>query len=235
MTLDVGAAAPDFDLESDTGERMRLRDFEGEWLVLYFYPRDNTPGCTREAQDFTRTAARLRKLGARIVGVSRDTVKSHCSFRDKISIGFPLLSDPDLEAHRSFAAWGEKLMYGKRIEGTLRTTFLIAPNGRIAQVWRNVRVDGHAGAVADALVAATSTDGDGEAGPVKGKAPAKAATRAKTSGGAGRVAKVSAVKKASNAKSAKAGARTAKASKTGSTKGAGKARSAKGPKRARRT
>jgi peroxiredoxin Q/BCP len=226
MTLDVGAAAPDFDLESDAGERMRLGDFEGEWLVLYFYPRDNTPGCTREAQDFTRAAARLHKLGARVVGVSRDSVKSHSSFRAKIAIGFPLLSDPDLEAHRSFAAWGEKLMYGKRIEGALRTTFLIAPNGRIAQVWRNVRVDGHADAVVAALLTATEGQGAGAAGERKGKPAAKRTTRAKTSGGAKGVAKVSAAKGATGAKKAKANkAKTKKA----------KAPKATSSKRARRT
>jgi thioredoxin-dependent peroxiredoxin len=173
MTTDVGSAAPDFDLVSDAGARTRLRDFEGEWLVLYFYPRDSTPGCTREAQDFTRAGARLHKLGARVAGVSRDSVKSHCSFRDKISIGFPLLSDPDLVAHKSYAAWGEKTMYGKRVEGVLRTTYLIAPNGRIAHVWRGVRVDGHADAVVAALTAATS-GGEGAAPPPRSKRKAKA-------------------------------------------------------------
>jgi peroxiredoxin Q/BCP len=173
MTADVGANAPDFELESDAGTRIGLRDFDGEWLVLYFYPRDNTPGCTREAQEFTKAAARLRKLGARVAGVSRDSVKSHCSFRDKIAIGFPLLSDPQLTAHKSYGAWGEKLMYGKRIEGTLRTTFLIAPNGRIAEVWRNVRVDGHADAVTAALTAATTTGTtDAARQTVKAKGPA---------------------------------------------------------------
>ncbi|HTB72756.1 MAG TPA: peroxiredoxin [Polyangiaceae bacterium] len=219
MTLDVGATAPDFDLESDAGERMRLGDFEGEWLVLYFYPRDNTPGCTREAQDFTRAAARLHKLGARVVGVSRDSVKSHGSFRDKIAIGFPLLSDPDLEAHRAFGAWGEKLMYGKRIEGTLRTTFLIAPNGRIAQVWRGVRVDGHADAVVAALLAATTATegaGNGKTGTKKATRPASARTA-----------------KAPRAKSPKAKGKSVKAKKAKVTKAT--AKKAKSPKRARRT
>jgi thioredoxin-dependent peroxiredoxin len=178
MTADVGATAPDFELESDAGARVGLRDFEGEWLVLYFYPRDNTPGCTREAQEFTKAAPRLRKLGARVAGVSRDSVKSHCSFRDKISIGFPLLSDPELSAHKSYSAWGEKLMYGKRIEGTLRTTFLIAPNGRIAQVWRNVRVDGHADAVLAALTAATTGSAAAAPRALKVKGPAARGTRA---------------------------------------------------------
>jgi peroxiredoxin Q/BCP len=156
MTADVGAPAPDFDLESDAGTRVRLGDFEGEWLVLYFYPRDSTPGCTREAQAFTEARARLRKLGARVAGVSKDSVKSHCSFRDKFAIGFPLLSDPELIAHEAYGAWGKKVMYGKHIEGTLRSTFLIAPNGRIAEAWRNVRVDGHADAVIAALTQARS-------------------------------------------------------------------------------
>jgi thioredoxin-dependent peroxiredoxin len=182
MTADVGAAAPDFDLESDAGTSMRLGDFEGEWLVLYFYPRDSTPGCTREAQDFTQAAARLRKLGARVAGVSRDSVKSHGSFRDKFALGFPLLSDPDLVAHKSYGAWGKKVMYGKHIEGALRSTFLIAPNGRVAHVWRSVRVDGHADAVVAALVAATTTaksapeaKGTGTATPARTSAAAKRA------------------------------------------------------------
>ena len=207
MSVQVGAPAPKFDLESDDGTRRTLRDFDGKWLVLYFYPRDNTPGCTREAQEFTKAAPRLRKLGARVAGVSRDSVKSHCSFRDKISIGFPLLSDPGLIAHKSYSAWGEKLMYGKRIEGALRTTFLIAPNGRIAQVWRNVRVDGHADAVVAALTAATTTGGaalakGAAAAPraVKVKGPATPAAKATK----GKVAKTSAAK----AKTSKAKRRT---------------------------
>jgi peroxiredoxin Q/BCP len=198
MTADVGANAPDFELESDAGDRIGLRDFGGEWLVLYFYPRDNTPGCTREAQEFTKAAPRLRKLGARVVGVSRDSVKSHCSFRDKIGIGFPLLSDPELTAHKSYGAWGEKLMYGKRVEGTLRTTFLIAPNGRIAEVWRSVRVDGHADAVVATLTAAGSSTGAGAAPKtVKVKGPAARGAKATKR----KVAKARAAKvKASKAK-----------------------------------
>lgn len=179
MTADVGAAAPEFDLESDAGTRVRLGDFEGEWLVLYFYPRDNTPGCTREAQDFTQAMARLRKLGARVVGVSKDSINSHGTFRDKIAIGFPLLSDPDLVAHKSYGAWGKKVMYGKHIDGTLRSTFLIAPNGRVAQVWRSVRVDGHAGAVVDALIAATTGHAQPADGPGDGRPAAKAGAGAR--------------------------------------------------------
>ena len=108
--------APAFHLESDSGERVRLTDFKGKWLALYFYPRDNTPGCTREAQDFTKAAARLKKLGAEVVGVSKDSAKSHAGFKDKIGIGFTLLSDPDLEAHKAYGAWGTKTMYGKKTD-----------------------------------------------------------------------------------------------------------------------
>jgi thioredoxin-dependent peroxiredoxin len=183
MTADVGAPAPDFDLESDAGTRMRLGDFEGEWLVLYFYPRDSTPGCTREAQAFTEAKARLRKLGARVAGVSRDSVKSHCSFRDKFAIGFPLLSDPELAAHEAYGAWGKKVMYGKHIEGTLRSTFLIAPNGRIAEAWRNVRVDGHADAVIAALAQATSEGPKPAPKAVKAEAAVDAKTAVKAKAG----------------------------------------------------
>src|SRR5271170_5442139 len=111
-----GAAAPKFDLESDDGKRAASKDFAGKWLVLYFYPKDNTPGCTREAQDFTKAAARLKKLGAEVVGVSKDSTKSHAGFREKIGIGFRLLSDPALEVHRAYGAWGKKVMYGKEVE-----------------------------------------------------------------------------------------------------------------------
>ncbi|MCL2448750.1 MAG: peroxiredoxin [Polyangiaceae bacterium] len=151
MTVHVGSQAPDFDLESDSGDRVSLADYAGRWLVLYFYPRDNTPGCTREAQDFSAAVARLGSLGAAVVGVSRDSVKSHCGFRDKIGIRFPLLSDPDLETHRAYGAWGAKTMYGRKVEGTIRSTFLLAPDGKVAAVWSGVKVDGHADKVLAAI------------------------------------------------------------------------------------
>jgi len=138
-----GAAAPKFELESDAGQRVSAKDFAGKWLVVYFYPKDNTPGCTREAQDFTKAAARLKKLGAEVVGVSKDSVKSHGGFKEKIGIGFRLLSDPDLVTHKAYGAWGKKVMYGKEVEGVIRSTFLVAPDGKLAKVWRSVKVDGH--------------------------------------------------------------------------------------------
>jgi len=148
-----GEPAPKFELESDQGKRVSLGDLRaaGKWLVLYFYPKDNTPGCTREAQDFTKAAARLKKLGAEVAGVSKDSVVTHCGFRDKIGIGFRLLSDPDLTVHRAYGAWGPKLMYGKKVEGTIRSTFLVSPDGKVARVWRSVKVDGHVDKVIEAL------------------------------------------------------------------------------------
>lgn len=149
-----GAAAPKFDLESDAGERVSLGDFKGKWLVIYFYPRDNTPGCTREAQGFTEAVGRLKKLGAEVVGVSKDSVQSHCGFKEKIGIRFPLLSDPDLAAHKAYGAWGAKTMYGKKVHGTIRSTFLVSPDGKIARAWSSVKVDGHVEKVLAALAEA---------------------------------------------------------------------------------
>jgi peroxiredoxin Q/BCP len=179
MSVQVGSPAPGFDLESDSGERLSLADFEGMWLVLYFYPRDNTPGCTREAQDFSAAVARLRSIGAAVVGVSRDSVKTHCSFRDKIGIRFPLLSDGELEAHNAYGAWGTKTMYGKKVEGTIRSTFLIAPDGTIAALWSGVKVDGHADKVLAAIGGARSGGASPPAPPTRAaaKAPAKVAAK----------------------------------------------------------
>jgi peroxiredoxin Q/BCP len=174
-TLDAGAKAPRFDLESDSGQRRKLADYAGKWLVLYFYPKDSTPGCTREAQDFTGkdTLARLRKLGAEVAGVSKDSIKSHCTFRDKYAIKFPLLSDPDLAVHKAYGAFGEKTMYGKKVEGVIRSTFLVAPDGKLARVWRSVKVDGHVAKVLEALQEAQA--------PEAATAPEKAAKKKKSS------------------------------------------------------
>jgi peroxiredoxin Q/BCP len=152
-----GARAPKFDLESDDGRHLTPGDYAGKWLVLYFYPRDNTPGCTREAQAFTAAAARLKKLGAEVVGISKDSVKSHCGFKEKIGITFPLLSDPELTAHRAYGAWGTKVMYGRKVEGVIRSTFLVSPEGTVARAWSGVKVDGHADKVIAALEEARAT------------------------------------------------------------------------------
>ncbi|HVJ90019.1 MAG TPA: peroxiredoxin, partial [Labilithrix sp.] len=160
--LKEGDKAPTFNLESDTGERVSLRDFAGKTLVLYFYPRDNTPGCTRQAQAFTAARRAIEKAGGAVVGVSRDSLKSHRSFREKCGLGITLLSDPDLSVHKAYGAWGTKTMYGKKIEGVLRSTFLVE-NGKIVRVFPNVKVDGHADAVLEAL----GTKGAGDAARAK--------------------------------------------------------------------
>ena len=151
------AKAPSFDLESDAGKHVTLDDFSGGWLVVYFYPKDNTPGCTREAHDFTAALPRFKKLGAKVVGVSKDSAKSHVGFRDKCDIGFPLLSDASLDVHRAYGAWGKKKMYGKEVEGTIRSTFLVSPDGEIVESWKSVKVDGHVEKVLAALEKAKKT------------------------------------------------------------------------------
>jgi|HubBroStandDraft_4_1064222.scaffolds.fasta_scaffold353756_1 peroxiredoxin Q/BCP len=173
--LTAGDAAPDFDLEGDDGEHRSLADFAGQWLVLYFYPKDDTPGCTREAQGFSEAAARLAKLGARVAGVSKDSIKSHCSFRDKYRLKFPLLSDPDLATHVAYGAWGTKTLYGRKFEGTIRSTFLVAPDGTIARAWRGVKVDGHVDAVIAQL--AGGKPSATKAAPTAKKAAKKAAKK----------------------------------------------------------
>jgi thioredoxin-dependent peroxiredoxin len=145
-----GDKAPDFSLETDSGERVSLKDFEDKTLVLYFYPRDSTPGCTREAQAFSAARAAIEMAGGAVVGVSRDTVKSHCTFRDKYGLTIPLAADPDLAAHKAYGAWGDKLMYGKKVTGCIRSTFLVH-NGRVVKVWPSVKVDGHAEDVLQAI------------------------------------------------------------------------------------
>lgn len=151
--IEEGAKAPSFSLESDSGETVDLASFAGSWLVLYFYPKDDTPGCTREAQAFSEAMGQLKKVGAQVVGVSKDSAKSHCGFRDKYALKFPLLSDPELRTQKAFGAYGEKTMYGKKTMGTIRSTFIIDPKGKIAKVFSNVKVDGHAEAVLVALKA----------------------------------------------------------------------------------
>lgn len=146
-----GDLAPPFQLESDSGKTFTLGDFAGKILVLFFYPKDSTPGCTREAQAFSEGAGRFAKLGAAVVGISKDSVKSHGSFRDKYALKVPLLSDPTQAVHRAYGAYGEKTMYGKKVLGTIRSTFVIDADGRVARVFSPVKVDGHAEAVLDAI------------------------------------------------------------------------------------
>jgi peroxiredoxin Q/BCP len=149
--LKEGDKAPGFSLESDSGEKVTLSAKPGGYVVVYFYPRDSTPGCTREAQGFTAAAKKFEKAGARVFGISKDSVESHCKFRDKFKLKIPLLSDPDLAVHKAYGAWGEKVMYGKKIKGTIRSTFVVTPGGKIGKVFPSVKVDGHVDKVLAAI------------------------------------------------------------------------------------
>ncbi len=147
----VDTAAPAFTLTSDAGEQVSLRGYRGKWVVLYFYPKDHTPGCTRQAIAFEGATAALRRKGAVVLGVSRDSVATHCSFKEKQGLHFPLLSDPDSEVHKLYGAYGDKLMYGRKVTGALRTTVLIRPDGKVGRIFTGVKVDGHADAVLAAI------------------------------------------------------------------------------------
>jgi peroxiredoxin Q/BCP len=138
--LDIGQIAPDFTLLNQDDKEVNLSDYTGEWLVLYFYPRDDTPGCTKEACDFTDELDDFVSLSSTVIGVSADSTQSHRKFIKKYRIGIELLSDPDKEVHKAYEAWGIKKNYGKEYEGTIRTTYIISPEGRIAAGWKNVRV-----------------------------------------------------------------------------------------------
>jgi peroxiredoxin Q/BCP len=146
--------APDFSLSDQNGATHRLEDYRGKWLVLYFYPKDDTPGCTTEACNFRDALGDLKKLGAEVVGVSADDVDSHGQFATKHSLNFPLLADAGAEVAKAYGAYGTKNFYGKVSEGVMRQTFLIDPNGQIVKAWKRVSVDTHAGEVAQALRAA---------------------------------------------------------------------------------
>jgi peroxiredoxin Q/BCP len=144
VALVEGAKAPSFRLPRDGGDSAALADYAGQKLVLFFYPRADTPGCTREAIDFTRLKDAFAEAGTAVLGVSADTVKAQESFRDKHQLSIPLISDEQHQMLEAYGAWGEKSMYGRTFLGILRTTVLIGANGKIAKIWRNVRVDGHA-------------------------------------------------------------------------------------------
>jgi len=143
----AGDAAPTFKAPADSGSDLSLEDFKGKTLVLYFYPKDDTPGCTVEANEFTALADEFAAAGATVLGVSRDTVKSHCKFRDKYGLKVALLSDPELTLHNAYGAWGEKTMYGKKVEGVLRSTFVIDGRGVVVKAYPNVKAAGHAAKV----------------------------------------------------------------------------------------
>jgi len=141
-------------LALSSGDTAKLSDFAGQWLVLYFYPKDSTPGCTTEGNDFNALLPKFRKLGATVLGVSRDSLKSHQNFCAKQGFQFDLVSDADEKLCNAFGVIKPKKLYGREFIGIERSTFLIDPSGRIVQAWRPVKVPGHAQAVLDALKAA---------------------------------------------------------------------------------
>jgi thioredoxin-dependent peroxiredoxin len=149
--IEAGERAPAFTLTADDGTKVRLADLKGQPVVLYFYPRDDTPGCTREACSFRDQRTKLKKLGAQVLGISTDSIESHEKFRDKFDLNFPLLSDPEHAVAEKFGAWREKNMYGKKSMGIQRSTFLIDASGKVAKVWKAVKVDGHDAQVIAAL------------------------------------------------------------------------------------
>lgn len=142
--LQAGESAPEFTLADAGEEQLRLKDLLGRWVVLYFYPRDNTPGCTLEAIEFSRLRDDFAALDAVIVGVSKDSCQSHRKFAERHGLSLVLLSDPDSAVQKSYGVWRPKKFMGREFLGTVRSTFLIDPAGKIARVWDNVRADGHA-------------------------------------------------------------------------------------------
>lgn len=152
-SLSVGQAAPAFSLPADDGSTISLADLKGQNVVIYFYPKDMTPGCTVEACGFRDSQAALRKLGAVVLGVSKDSVKTHQKFKVKEKLNFPLLSDETGEMIAAYGSWGPKTFMGRKFDGILRTTVLIDKNGKVAKLWPKVDVKVHAAHVLDALAA----------------------------------------------------------------------------------
>lgn len=157
--VEEGAQAPRFSLKSDDGKTVALKDLKGKPVVVYFYPRDDTPGCTVEACAFRDRQAEFAALGAVVVGVSPDDAASHAKFRAKHKLNFPLLVDPEHKVAEAFGAWREKNMYGKKSMGIARSTFLIDPASKVHKVWKAVKVDGHDDAVLAALRALVEAGG----------------------------------------------------------------------------
>lgn len=149
--LEAGSKAPAFTLLNQDGLKVALKDYAGERVVLYFYPADDTPGCTKEACQFNDELIRFKGLGVTVIGVSPDGAAKHVAFREKYGLDFQLLSDPDKKVMAKYGAFGEKMMYGKKVLGVIRSTFLIGPTGKIERAWYAVRADGHAAKVLSTL------------------------------------------------------------------------------------
>jgi peroxiredoxin Q/BCP len=142
--LEAGAEAPSFSLPDQDGRTVSLDDFKGSKVIVYFYPKDDTPGCTTEACQFNDNLHGFQRAGVPVLGISRDDAASHRAFREKYGLQFPLLSDLDHQVMDAYGAWGEKTSYGKTTVGVIRSTFLIDQDGKVARAWYNVKADGHA-------------------------------------------------------------------------------------------
>ena len=143
--------AYEFCLPNQDGVEICLRDLKGKWIVLYFYPKDNTPGCTTEAKEFSELLDEFEKLGAVVIGISPDSPKKHCNFIEKHGLKVTLLSDENKEVLKAYGAWGKKKMYGKEYEGVIRSTFIINPKGEIVKEYKKVKAKGHAAKVLEDL------------------------------------------------------------------------------------
>ena len=154
MAIETGKKAPAFTLEDQDGEKVSLKDLAGKDVILYFYPRDDTPGCTKEACGFRDLWKQVTKRGAVVIGVSPDKPATHVKFRGKYKLPFPLLSDPDRKVMTAYGAFGEKTLYGKKVQGVIRSTVWIGPDGKVVKYWERVpKADAHPAAVLEALVA----------------------------------------------------------------------------------
>lgn len=151
MALNVGDKAPNFEGAIDENKFLSLKDLKGKWFVLYFYPKDNTSGCTKEACSFRDNMEEITKLGVEVIGVSPDSLKSHNNFKTKFNLNFHLIADPDKTICNAFDIMGEKSMYGKKYIGVIRTTYIIDDKGKIRKVFSNVKVDGHVAEVINAI------------------------------------------------------------------------------------
>ncbi|MGD9802131.1 MAG: peroxiredoxin [Hyphomicrobiaceae bacterium] len=151
--IEAGQKAPDFDLPTDSGDNVKLSKLKGRPVVVYFYPKDDTSGCTKEAQAFSELTEQFKALGARVIGISPDTAASHAKFRAKYDLTVDLAADPDRKVIEAYGVWVEKSMYGRKYMGVDRSTFLVDATGKIARVWRKVKVPGHATEVLEAVKA----------------------------------------------------------------------------------
>ena len=149
--LEIGKKAPDFVLLDENGEKVKLSHFKGQRVVVFFYPKAMTSGCTREACDFRDEVDAFERKGVAVLGISKDTPAAQRKFKEKYRLPFPLLSDEELEVQKAWGAWGKKNMYGKMVEGTIRTTVLVGADGKVEAIFPKVKVDGHVAAVLGSL------------------------------------------------------------------------------------